>query len=143
MTSTQQSQSRRTGSGQCRRSNKGHWSAANIGVMVIGFLLWAPLGFAVLLWSLFGYPIEELPGWLRDRWRQLRGHTGGCKRSSDNLVFNEYQQAQHDRIDEIKEEIRHRATAFSDFRTDAKRRRDQEEFDAFMGTNPGQRPVSD
>lgn len=143
MTSTHQSQSSHAGSGKFRRCGKGYWSATNIVAMVLGFIVFAPLGLAILLWSVAGRPVEELPGWLRDMWRQLRGHKDWGKRGGDNTVFDEYQQAQHDRIDEIKEEIRRRAEAFRDFRADANRRRDREEFDAFMGTNPGQRPASD
>lgn len=150
MTSTHHSPSSHAGPGRSHRAGascgKGHWSATNIFAMVLGFILFAPLGFAVLLWSLAGHPIEELPGWLRDKWRQLKGHTGHaghCRHGSDNVVFDEYQQAQHDRIDEIRDEIRRRGEAFRDFRSDSKRRQDQAEFEAFMSTSPGQRPASD
>lgn len=147
MTSTHQTQSSHAGPGRSHRAGaccgKGHWSATNIVAMVLGFILFWPLGLAVLAWSFTGHPIEELPGWLRDKWRQLKGHKAPCQRGSDNVVFDEYQQAQHDRIDEIKEEIRRRGEAFQEFRSDTRRRQDQAEFDDFMSTSPGQRPASD
>lgn len=115
----------------------GHWSGANIAAMVLGFLIFAPLGFAVLVWTIMGNPIQELPGWVRDKWAQFfRGGNPQARNESDNVVFNEYQQTQRDRISEIKKEIRSRAEAFRAFRFDAKRRKDEQEFRDFMARNP-------
>jgi hypothetical protein len=69
----------------------------------------------------------------------VRFFGGGHARTpneSDNIVFDEYQQTQYDRIREIKEEIKRRTEAFRAFRFDAKRRQDQQEFEAFMASNP-------
>jgi hypothetical protein len=89
------------------------------------------------LWTILGHPIQELPGWVRDKWNQIfRKSKAGAYEDSDNIVFNEYQQTQYDRIREIKEEIKKRAEAFRSFRFDAKRRKDQEEFDEFMASKP-------
>ncbi|PVV23171.1 MAG: hypothetical protein B6D74_08290 [gamma proteobacterium symbiont of Ctena orbiculata] len=115
----------------------GYWSGANIVAMVLGFILFPPLGFVVLLWTILGHPIQELPGWVRDKWNQLfRKNKAGTYEESENIVFNEFQQTQYDRIREIKEEIKKRAEAFRSFRFDAKRRKDQEEFDEFMASKP-------
>jgi len=147
MSSTHSSESAHSHFRQSHRGfsccGRGHWSGTNIAAMVLGFIVFAPLGFAVLLWSIAGRPIEELPGWLRDKWQQM--FRGGTRASGDseNVVFNEYQQTQYDRIREIKEEVRRRAEAFRNFRFDAKRRRDQREFDEFMSTSPGQKTAED
>lgn len=129
----------RCSSGDMRFCGGGHWSGANIVAIVAGFIIFAPLGFAALVWTMFGRPIQELPGWLREKWGQF---TGGRKTwtysDSENSVFNEYQQTQHDRIREIREEIRNRAEAFRRFRFDAKRRKDQQEFNDFMSGRPQQ-----
>lgn len=116
---------------------KGHWSGMNIAAMIIGFIVFPPLGFIVLFWTLTGHPIQELPGWVRDKWNEYAGGDKKVKRAdSDNVVFREYQQTQYDRINELKEEIRKRAERFTAFRSDARRRKDQEEFDAFMSSAP-------
>lgn len=84
-----------------------------------------------------GRPIQELPAWVRDTWaRVFRGGNARASHESDNIVFNDYQQTQYDRIREIKEEIKNRAEAFRTFRFDAKRRQDQKEFEEFMASNP-------
>ena len=72
---------------------------------------------------------------MREQWGHLRG--GGYSRS-DNVVFNEYQQTQYDRIKEIKDEIDARAKHFAAFRDEAQRRKDEEEFSRFMASSPGQ-----
>lgn len=115
----------------------GHWSGANIAAMVLGFVVWPPLGLVVLIWTIAGHPIQELPAWVRDKWTQFfRGGKLRAYSESDNTVFNEYQQTQYDRIHEIKEEIKSRAKAFRAFRFDARRRQDRQEFEEFMATKP-------
>lgn len=124
----------RGGSHKC---GGGHWSGANIAAMVLGFIVFAPLGLVVLVWTIMGRPIQELPGWVRDKWSQYFGGTSAPGyRDNENVVFNEYQQTQYDRIREIKDEIKRRAEAFRSFRFDAKRRKDQQEFDDFMASDP-------
>lgn len=123
-----------------RRCGGGHWSAANITAMVLGFIIFAPIGFVILVWSILGNPVQELPGWVRFQWnRFFRGGSFSPVNNDENVVFNEYQETQHDRIREIKEEIRKRAEAFGEFRANAQRRKDQQEFDDFMANKPENR----
>lgn len=122
------------GSGCC---GKGHWSGANIFAMVLGFVIFPPLGLVVLFWTLAGRPIQDLPAAARSKWEQFKsGNKAESQTHSDNEVFSEYQQTQYDRIREMKEEIKTRAQRFKAFRSDAKRRADQEEFDRFMSSSP-------
>ena len=120
-----------------RGCSGGHWSAANIAAMVLGFIIFAPIGFVILVWSILGNPVQELPGWVRYQWNRIfRGNSAGSVKNEDNVIFNEYQQTQHDRIREIKDEIRKRAEAFREFRANSQRRKDQQEFDDFMANKP-------
>jgi hypothetical protein len=125
------------GRGQC-----GNWSGLNIAAMVLGFLFFWPIGVFLLFWIVSGRNVKDLP--------QAIGHLGSKMTNywnddgfsnnhhSDNVVFNEYQQTQYDRIRELKEEIKARACRFKDFRAKAKRRADEEEFNRFMSDSPGQ-----
>jgi hypothetical protein len=123
--------------GDMRNCCGGHWSGANILAMVAGFIIFAPLGFVVLVWTLLGRPIQEFPGWVREKWARFSGgRTAWTYGGSENSVFNEYQQTQHDRIREIREEIRNRAEAFRQFRADARRRKERQEFEDFMSSRP-------
>ena len=113
-----------------------NWSGSNIAAMVVGFVLFWPVGLFVLYWIVTGREIWELPQWLYRQWSKLTGmwNTDG---HSDNVVFNEFQQTQYDRIREIREEIKRRARRFSEYRANAKRRADEEEFNRFMDDAPG------
>lgn len=128
-------------SGQSWSACGGHWgrsarwSGVNIAAMVVGFVFFWPVGLVVLFWILSGRNVQELPGAVREQWGRLFSGNSEYREyraGSDNVVFNDYQQTQYDRIREIKEEIKSRARRFGEFRMDARRRADQEEFDRFM-----------
>lgn len=123
-----------SGSGHC---GGGKWSGMNIFFMVLGFVFFWPVGLVILFWILSGRHVRDLPAAIKRKWQDT---FGGSRRSlhsdSDNTVFNAYQQTQYDRISEIKEEIGDRARRFREFRADAQRRKDDEEFNQFMASNP-------
>ncbi len=121
------------------RDRSSRWSGTNIAVMVIGFIVFWPIGLALLAWIMSGRDVRDLPATIKMLWNQYFGGMGKEARvmsGSDNIVFNEYQQTQYDRISEIKNEIRERSRRFRDFSMQAKRRADQEEFDQFMANAP-------
>lgn len=123
------------------RRNGSNWSGANIATMVLGFVLFWPIGLFVLWWIMIGRDVRDIPQWFYQQWTWVTGMRNGNLSfveggNSDNVVFNEFQQTQHDRIREIKEEIKARAHRFTDFRADVKRRADEEEFNRFMADKP-------
>lgn len=122
-------------SGGCRR--QGNWSGINIAAMVVGFVFFWPVGLVVLFWIMTGRNVRDLPAAVQSIWARFFGNWGSERMSAnDNIVFNEFQQTQYDRIAEIKGEIRDRAKRFDDFRNDAKRRADEAEFNQFMASAP-------
>ena len=112
------------------------WSGVNIAGMVVGFVLFWPVGLGVLFWIMSGRQVQELPGAIREQWSRMFSGGSDSMDSEDNVIFNEYQQTQYDRIREIKEEIKNRSSRFSEFKMGAKRRADQEEFNNFMASGP-------
>ena len=131
-------------SGQFRSSrkgccNKGNWSGINIAVMVIGFVLFWPVGLLILYWNITGRNLKDLPGAVQDKWNSLFNGSWGSSKTEvtkgENSLFDEFQQTQYDRITEIKEEIKNRARSFKEYRSDAKRRADEAEFKEFMSAD--------
>ena len=120
----------------CGFGNSANWSITNIIAMVIGFVLFWPLGLFMLYWIFKGRDVTELGRHLSEKWNRFKGKDTAEGGGTDNQVFNEYQQTQYDRIREIKDEIKERARRFADFRSDAKRRADEEEFRRFMDDTP-------
>ena len=117
---------------------RAQWSGINIAAMVVGFVFFWPAGLAILFWILGGRDVRELPGAVRRQWRAMTGRGEGRERGgrSGNAVFEDFQQTQYDRINEIREEIRERGRRFAEFRATARRRAEQEEFDRFMASAP-------
>lgn len=129
--------------GQCGRGwcRKGNWSGMNIAAMVLGFVFFWPVGLAILFWIISGRNVQELPQALRNQWSKMSANWHGDRRAnlgalSDNVVFNEFQQTQYDRIREIKEEIKERSRRFAEYRAAARRRADEAEFAQFMSDTP-------
>lgn len=120
---------------------KGNWSGFNIGAMVLGFVFFWPIGLVILYWILKGNDVKDLPAAIKHQVSRLCS-SGVCEMpfgesfTTDNAVFNAYQQTQIDRIKEIKEEIKTRSRRFNEFRADARRRADEEEFNRFMASAP-------
>jgi len=105
--------------------------------MVASFVIFWPFGLVVLFWILTGRNVKDLPGAIQNKWHELRGSSHSFSMHSGNVVFNEFQQTQYDRINEIKHEIKMRSERFKEFRGEAQRRADKEEFDRFMANFPG------
>ena len=121
---------------------KSNWGGFNIAAMVLGFIFFWPLGLFIMFWNMSGRSVKELPQDIRDAWTRLSGYWSNDNSfqhngSSDNVVFNDFQDAQYDRIREIKEEIKERTNRFGEFRANAKRRADEDEFNRFMNDAPG------
>lgn len=136
-TTVNQSNDRSRGPCRTGRSCNGNWTGLNIAVMVASFVFFWPAGLVVLYWILTGRNVKDLPGAIKQKWDEFRGSSGSFSMHSGNVVFNEFQQTQYDRINEIKHEIKMRSERFNEFRSDAKRRADKEEFDRFMANSPG------
>ena len=124
-----------SGGRSCGFGASANWSFTNIAFMVFGFVLFWPLGLFMLYWIMKGRDVVDIRSHLKAKWNRFKGNdsAGG---GTDNQVFNEYQETQYDRIREIKEEIKERARRFTEFRADAKRRADEDEFRRFMDDTP-------
>lgn len=117
--------------------NNSSWSGLNIAAMVLGFVFFWPVGLVLLGWMLCGRQVKDLPAAVRQVWDHFFSwQTAPLVRQSENVVFNEYQQTQYDKISEIKAEIREQSRRFSEFRMNARRRADQAEFRDFMASSP-------
>lgn len=135
-TTVNQSNSGSWGPCRNRHARKGNWSSFNIAAMVLSFVFFWPLGLVVLFWILAGRNVKDLPGAIKAKWHDFTGGSYSFGEKSGNSVFNDFQQTQYDRISEIKHEIKTRAERFKEFKMDAQRRADQDEFNQFMANSP-------
>lgn len=105
------------------------WTPLSITLMVVGFIVFWPLGLAMLAWILWGERMHAW--WAESRHRvQVRGSTG-------NEAFEQYRRAELDRLERERRRLEEEAAEFQTFLHDLRMARDREEFDRFMRERNG------
>ena len=132
---------------------KPQWGPFTIALMVLGFVVWWPLGLAMLayiLWGeMFGGSPEKAEAWMNKSkaWCQ-NGHSrhngyNNWRNTSGNAAFDDYRAEQLKRLEEERKRLDEEITQFQDYMRNLRMARDREEFDRFMqnrGNTTGNRP---
>ena len=114
------------------------WTPATIGLMVLGFIVFWPLGLAMLAYILWG---DRLEGWKGDvnratddltrKWNRCNRSSGMSARTG-NVAFDDWRDAELKRIEEERRKLDEMRREFDDYLRELRRAKDQTEFDAFM-----------
>lgn len=115
------------------------WTPATIAMMVLGFVIFWPLGLAMLAYILFG---ERLKGFKRDANNSVDGFCSSFKRKSQrygrpnfgtgNVAFDDWRDAELSRLDKERRKLDEMREQFDEYVRELRRAKDQEEFDRFM-----------
>ena len=113
------------------------WTPATVALMVLGFMVFWPLGLAMLAYIVFG-----------DRFRSFKQsanqtadglfskcRSGGFRNahfSTGNVAFDDWRKAELDRLDEERRKLDEMRADFDRYARELRRAKDQEEFDRFM-----------
>ncbi len=117
------------------------WTPLTILLMIIGFIVFWPLGLAMLAYILWGERIPEVRrhfaeakrDWSHEFGCGHRGRRGPASYSrSGNVAFDEYRTKELKRLEEERRKLDEELRAFESFMHDLRRARDQEEFDRFV-----------
>lgn len=100
------------------------WSPLTIALMVIGFIVWWPLGLVMLAWIIWG---ERVLSW----WAESR-HRLDARGSTGNEAFEDYRRAELDRLEAERRRVEREAVEFQEFLRTLRKARDRDEFDRFM-----------
>jgi uncharacterized protein DUF2852 len=124
---------------------KPQWGPLTIALMVLGFIVFWPLGLAMLayiLWGeMFGGSAEKAEAWINQKraWCQDRGsyRSGGSygawgRSTTGNAAFDEYRAEQLRRLDEERRRLDEDIREFHEYLKNLRMARDREEFDRFM-----------
>ena len=117
---------------------KPEWSPITIALMVLGFIIFWPLGLAMLAYILWGEYfggssekaerfINKQRDWARDRRYRHRGY-----QHSGNAAFDDYRSEQLKRLDEERRRLDEEVREFQDYMHNLRKARDRDEFDRFM-----------
>jgi hypothetical protein len=130
---------------------KPQWGPLTIALMVLGFVVWWPLGLAILayiLWGeMFGGSAEKARGFVnRSRsWAENCGPRAngfrhhGFRNSSGNAAFDDYRAEQLKRLEEERRRLDEEINAFHEYMRNFRMAKDREEFDRFMNERRGSR----
>jgi hypothetical protein len=109
------------------------WKTWEIVAMIVGFVVFWPIGLAFLLWKIWGAKAmcrhKQHGGWSR---RAYRGE--GLRRNTGNMAFEEYKAAELERLERERQRLAEEQKAFGEFLDELKRKKDREEFDRFMSS---------
>lgn len=112
------------------------WTPATIALMVLGFMVFWPLGLAMLAYIIWG---ERLDGFKADVNRatdsfvwSCRKNGSGIRSSSGNLAFDAWRDAELSRLDEERRKLDEMRKEFDAHMHDLRMARDREEFEQFM-----------
>jgi len=125
------------------------WSPLTIGLMVLGFIVFWPLGLAVLGYILWGEKfggssdkaqayVDKGRAWCSSATRGYRSGTS-FSQSSGNAAFDDYREAQLRRLEEERRRLDDEIREFQDYMANLRKAKDREEFDRFMGDRNGTR----
>jgi Protein of unknown function (DUF2852) len=135
---------------QWRSSGGSRWSAFEIIAMVLGFIVFWPIGLAILGYKFWQrrYGGPDLQTLATNKWQDARTMMssnssswvcGAVNRASraysaptGNAAFNEWRTAELTRLDEERRKLDEAQREFAEYVDAIRRAKDREEFDRFM-----------
>lgn len=118
------------------------WRPATIALMVLGFILFWPLGLAMLAYIIWGDRLDGFKRSFNDKADSAFGAFRGCRKNmgdnfnfgstTGNAAFDEWRQQELDRLNEERRRLDEARAEFEAYADELRRARDKEEFDRFM-----------
>ncbi|MCO5734633.1 DUF2852 domain-containing protein [Rhizobium sp. SSA_523] len=115
------------------------WTPATIALMVLGFVVFWPLGLAMLAYIIYG---DRLSDFKRNANERADSFFASCRRSNrrpagagfatGNMAFDDWRKAELDRMEEQRRKLDEMRQEFDSYLRELRRAKDQEEFDRFM-----------
>lgn len=96
---------------------------ATLAAMIVGFVVFWPVGLAILLWRLGKWPFSR---------RRRTGERIRLHRPSGNTAFDAYKRDTLERIEAEKRRLSEEQAEFEAFARDLQRARDQAELEHFL-----------
>ena len=135
-----------------RRSGCGvsNWSMFEIVAMVLGFIVFWPIGLAILgfkIWQRKSGYSGDLQTAAQEKWREARGmmnnsvktsgpwawgHRSGFAPATGNSAFDDWKRAELARLEEERRKLQDAHNEFAAFLDNIRRAKDREEFERFM-----------
>ncbi len=127
------------------------WTPITIGLMVLGFIIFWPLGLAMLAYILWGDRLKGKFNTNRTSWSyggsSSYRHRYWQGENTGNAAFDDYRKSELERLEAERRKLEEERAEFESFLGNLRRAKDQEEFDRFMADRAdfkaGRRPPRD
>ena len=123
------------------------WTPATIALMVLGFIIFWPLGLAMLAYIIWGDRLEgfksevnEATDRVIDGFAKTKSRTTSAR--TGNVAFDEWREVELARLEEERKKLDEMRREFDAYQRDLRRAKDAEEFDAFMKSRNSKPPRS-
>jgi len=123
------------------------WTPATIAMMVIGFMVFWPLGLAMLAYILWGDRLDEFKSDVnratdnvrssfkcRGRSYRRRHGPGSYHARTGNVAFDEWREVEMARLEEERRKLDEMRKEFDEHLRELRRAKDADEFDQFMAS---------
>jgi hypothetical protein len=110
------------------RRGRARMTPFEIAAMILGFIVFWPVGLAILFWVLWKRRQGEavnVPDWVPRR-------IGSLARDSGNSAFEDWKRGELERLEQERQKLVAAQQEFADFLGQLKRAKDREEFDRFL-----------
>lgn len=141
-TTYEQTQAPRTGAASKMASAliRPAWTPVTIAMMIIGFMIFWPLGLAMIAYILWGDRLEEFKSGVNrttDAFACNWGKRAGMSNRTGNIAFDEWRDAEIARLEEERRRLDETRREFDDYLRELRRAKDEEEFNSFMASRDG------
>jgi hypothetical protein len=112
------------------------WTPATIALMVVGFMVFWPLGLAMLAYIIWGDRLGDVKG----EFNRVSDSIFGARKTAawaptartGNVAFDDWREKELTRLDEERRRLDEAREEFETYVRELRRAKDQEEFDRFM-----------
>lgn len=131
------------------------WTPATIAMMVIGFMLFWPLGLGMLAYILWGDRLDDFKGDVNRATDNVaksfsfKGRCGGRKHGrhsshsrTGNVAFDDWREVEMARLEEESRKLDEMRQEFDEYLRELRRAKDSTEFDEFMASKKPKRKPS-
>lgn len=113
------------------------WTPVTIAMMVIGFMIFWPLGLAMIAYIIWGDRLDQFKTDMNKATDKAgdffaKGRDSFAASRTGNVAFDDWREAELKRLHEERIKLDEMRAEFDDYARELRRAKDQEEFDHFM-----------